>query len=207
VETIDVASLRMVGGSLALDFLNTRVGPPTGGWDADALNDYDSLVVWARDRGELTTAEAAALQVLSSQDAASAHEVFVAALDAREYLDAVFRSLTRGQRPRRSDLDRLGADAAQALGHAALDGGANLAWSWRGDSSLRRPLHPIFHAAVELLSFGRLERVKACAGCNFLFIDGSKNGSRRWCSMSDCGTSAKMQRYVAARRSRAGTRG
>jgi predicted RNA-binding Zn ribbon-like protein len=55
------------------------------------------------------------------------------------------------------------------------------------------------HAAVELLTTGPLDRIKACAGCRFVFVDESKNRSRRWCSMEDCGTTAKMRRYVARR--------
>jgi hypothetical protein len=41
--------------------------------------------------------------------------------------------------------------------------------------------------------------VKGCAGCSWLFVDESKNKSRRWCAMEDCGTHAKTQRYVARR--------
>jgi predicted RNA-binding Zn ribbon-like protein len=35
-----------------------------------------------------------------------------------------------------------------------------------------------------------------------LFLDRSKNGSRRWCSMDDCGTDLKKRRYVATRAAR-----
>jgi predicted RNA-binding Zn ribbon-like protein len=49
------------------------------------------------------------------------------------------------------------------------------------------------------LTSGPLGRVKGCAGCNWLFVDESKNKSRRWCSMEECGTHAKMRRYVARR--------
>ena len=43
-------------------------------------------------------------------------------------------------------------------------------------------------------------RVKQCANCNWLFVDRSRNGSRRWCSMDECGVHVKMRRYRAARR-------
>lgn len=201
----DIASLRVVGGSLALDFLNTRMGPPTGEWEVDALADYDSLVAWALHVGEITPADADALRLRAERDASSARESFAVASGARDYLDGAFRGLARGEQPTALQLDRLKTDEADALHHAALEGSPRLSWSWRGDSSLLRPLHPVFHSAVELLTLGRLDRVEVCAGCSFLFVDSSKNGSRRWCSMSDCGTTAKAQRYVETRRSRSVT--
>jgi predicted RNA-binding Zn ribbon-like protein len=43
----------------------------------------------------------------------------------------------------------------------------------------------------------KLDRVRSCQGdtCGWLFLDMSKNRSRRWCSMSDCGNTAKARRY------------
>ena len=55
------------------------------------------------------------------------------------------------------------------------------------------------HAAATLLIEGRLDRVKGCASCRFHFLDESKNRSRRWCSMDDCGARTKSRRYVARR--------
>jgi predicted RNA-binding Zn ribbon-like protein len=57
----------------------------------------------------------------------------------------------------------------------------------------------VVHAAVELLTAGRLDRVKGCGTCRFLFLDESRNRSRRWCSMEDCGTAEKIRRYVTRR--------
>jgi predicted RNA-binding Zn ribbon-like protein len=95
-------------------------------------------------------------------------------------------------------LARLRDDESDALRHARLEPGAG--WHWRDDRSLERPLWPVVHAAIELLSTGWLQRIKQCGGCSFLFVDETKNRSRRWCSMDDCGTDEKMRRYVAARR-------
>ena len=58
---------------------------------------------------------------------------------------------------------------------------------------------PIAYAAWELLTSGPLDRVKRCHACPWLYLDQSKNGSRRWCSMDDCGKAVKMSRYVAKR--------
>jgi predicted RNA-binding Zn ribbon-like protein len=58
-------------------------------------------------------------------------------------------------------------------------------------------LWPMAHSATELLVAGLLGRVKGCTECNWPFVDESKNRSRRWCAMEECGTHAKMRRYVA----------
>jgi predicted RNA-binding Zn ribbon-like protein len=63
-------------------------------------------------------------------------------------------------------------------------------------------LWPVVYGAAELLTAADLSRVKQCAGCPWLFLDRSKNGSRRWCSMEDCGTHAKIVKYVARRAAR-----
>jgi predicted RNA-binding Zn ribbon-like protein len=54
-------------------------------------------------------------------------------------------------------------------------------------------------AAVDLLREGSTDRIKVCPSCGFVFLDLTKNRSRRWCSMEDCGEQEKMRRYVAKR--------
>ncbi|MFS0885996.1 CGNR zinc finger domain-containing protein [Aeromicrobium sp. 179-A 4D2 NHS] len=48
----------------------------------------------------------------------------------------------------------------------------------------------------------KLGRVKRCGRCPWLFVDRSKNASRRWCDMNDCGRAEKIERYVARRAER-----
>ena len=63
-------------------------------------------------------------------------------------------------------------------------------------------LWPVAHAAAVLLTSGNLDRLKLCAGCYWVFLDASRNRSRRWCTMEVCGTDEKMRRYVAKRAAR-----
>jgi predicted RNA-binding Zn ribbon-like protein len=72
---------------------------------------------------------------------------------------------------------------------------------WRRDE-LESPLWPVAHATYALLTSSRAGRIKRCAGCPWLFLDQSKNGSRRWCSMEICGTNEKMRLYVSRRAAR-----
>jgi predicted RNA-binding Zn ribbon-like protein len=204
METVeDVTRVRLVGGNLALDFINTRVGPPVGSPDDDVLTGYPALVAWGVYAGDLTEAEAAALRGLSRDDADGADATYARSLRTRDYLDEIFRALAGDESPSQSALTRLRDDEADALSHAELRRADMFAWSWLTDQTLARPLRPVVHAAVQLLTTGTLDRIKGCGGCRFLFNDESKNRSRRWCSMDDCGTTEKMRRYVAARRTRA----
>ena len=71
--------------------------------------------------------------------------------------------------------------------------------TWPETSQLDAMLRPIGLAALELLTSPQLSRIKKCAGCPWLFLDQSKNSSRRWCAMNDCGTHEKIRRYVSRR--------
>jgi predicted RNA-binding Zn ribbon-like protein len=105
--------------------------------------------------------------------------------------------------------------ALDALAHAELapreleeHRPVTFAPTWPEAEDLHAVLWPIAHAAVDLLTSAELSHVKHCAGCPWLFLDRSKNASRRWCAMNDCGTHAKIRRYVARRSAaRASVRG
>ncbi|MFD1080899.1 CGNR zinc finger domain-containing protein [Micromonospora andamanensis] len=203
METFEgVRRLRLVGGNLALDFVNTRTGPPVGAPDDDVLTGYPELVAWAGYAGVLTDAEVTRWHRLRRDDPDAAQAAFGWSLRIRDCLDEIFRALATGREPSRSALDRLRDDEADALAHARLDRAGRYGWTWRDDHTAGRPIRPVVHAAVELLTTGTLDRIKGCGGCRFLFTDESKNRSRRWCSMDDCGTTEKARRYVAARRTR-----
>jgi len=198
----DVTRMRLVGGNLALDFINTRTGPPVGPPDDDVLTGYPEVVAWGVYAGAITGAEGAALRRLSRDDPGGAHAALGRVLRTRDYLDEIFRTLAADRSPSAPVLAQLRDDEADALSHARLKRGSTFAWTWRDDHTLARPLWPVVHAATHLLTTGALDRIKACGGCRFIFNDESKNRSRRWCSMEDCGTAEKIRRYVAARRTR-----
>ncbi|MFL5675974.1 MAG: CGNR zinc finger domain-containing protein [Chloroflexota bacterium] len=196
---------RIVGGSLALDLLNTQNGPAGGQPEDDALSDYPDVVAWARSVGMLDDREADRLVRRSRSDPQHAQSVFERTVETRAYLYSLFSAIARGAQPSPHDVDRLQRDEAEALAHASLvDGDGGYHWSWTADPAnvdLAGPLWQVIHAALTLLTEGKLDRVKGCAACRFHFLDESKNRSRRWCSMDDCGAADKMRKYVARRAS------
>ena len=185
---------------MALDLLNTQNGP--AGWppEDDVLLDYRDLVAWASHVGLVSASEARALRLRARERPTDADTAYERARETRAYLHDLFEAVARGRPPARPDLQRLQDDAAEALSRGRLvptDG--HYGWSWAEDHDLNRPLWPIIHAALALLTEGPRDRVKGCGSCRFLFVDESRNRSRRWCSMDDCGTEDKMRKYVARR--------
>jgi predicted RNA-binding Zn ribbon-like protein len=174
-----VTELKIVGGDPALDLVNT-VGDDRV---ADPLDDYASFAAWAERIG-------------AGRPEPGDH---VPARELRAVVDAVFRPLASGAEPRPDALARLAALAGAAVERARLvRADRTFRLDWGGD-----PLAALAVAALDLLRSDRLDRLKACEGCPWLFLDTSRNHSRRWCSMGDCGSRSKMRRY-RARRSTAG---
>ena len=180
-----LAELPFIAGDVALDFVNTAElrGDPLAG---DVLRTPADLVAWGRRYGLLT----------ERGDGADEAELR-AAVETRELLYRVFRSRLEGVPAAPADLTKLAEAAAEAYAAGRLIGGDadRLRWSWdpARPSTVR---HTAASSAMELLGHGRLERLKQCPGdhCGWLFLDATKRGNRRWCSMRECGQEAKTAR-------------
>jgi predicted RNA-binding Zn ribbon-like protein len=205
VETsAHVAGLRLDGGHLALDFVNTMGGshelPPEP--HDEHLRSYGDLLAWSVRTGVLEEASASRLAGVAASEPRRAARVLGEAIAQREQAYAVLRALAEGRQPDVEAVRGVEEKAREALGGARLSPvpGAAYRWAWDADDDLRLPLRPLAWATVELLGEGPLDRLKRCEGCRWLFLDQSKNRSRHWCSMEVCGTNAKKRRYVERRR-------
>jgi predicted RNA-binding Zn ribbon-like protein len=197
-----IDQMPLVGGTLAFDFLNTRGGSPDAPLDL-GMRDFADLVAWSRHAGTLTERDGQRLARQGHEDTLGARAVHAHALEVRAYLGELFGAIHQGREPSEASLRRLRDDEASAIGHARLvEGDTGFDWSWAADDGLARPLWPVVHAAATLLMGGRMERAKRCAGCAWWFLDETRNGSRRWCRMEDCGTDEKIRRYVSRRAAR-----
>ena len=195
-----IQQLRVVGGDPALDFVNTESGPAGGPPDHEALREYDDFVLWSVQIGLLSEGAARRMLARAATTPDDARAAYTRCIATRGYLHGLFSALAAGRPPAAEQLVALRSDEVDALGHSELVAdGSGFVWTWEHDEDLVAPLRSIVHAATELLRRGPLDRVKGCGGCSFLFLDESKNGSRRWCSMEDCGAAEKARRYVARR--------
>jgi predicted RNA-binding Zn ribbon-like protein len=200
---VPIDELKVVGGNLALDFANTQSGPPGGRPDVESLGSYDDVLAWSRHVGAIDDAEFPSLRRVAVGRPENASRMFARAVALRREIFDVFQAIADRREPEARAVRRLQQAAADADKHADLvriDRRFQRRWSATDD--LERPLWPVAVAAVELLRDGPLERVKSCGGCRYLFLDETKNLSRRWCSMDDCGTAAKVKNFVARRAAR-----
>ena len=192
-----IERLRAVGGDLALDFVNTEDGDPP----EECLRDYGDLLAWSVWVGLLSTEEGDLLAGEAECRPEDAEVVYREALKLRGALYGVFRSVAEGKDTLGLDLETLRGYEREALSRGRLvRGDRGFGWEWEDGRDLAGMLWPVAHAAVGLLTSGDLDRLKLCAGCYWVFLDSSRNHSRRWCTMEVCGTDEKKRRYVAKRR-------
>jgi predicted RNA-binding Zn ribbon-like protein len=198
-------SMKLVGGDPCLDFVNTLGGRvPASGTKkgsrvlADKLSGYRDLLAWSRHASLLGDEETRRLASRARRRPREAAAVLRRALSLREALYRTLLSLMAGQRPAGGDLRRLGAEIAAARDQEVLRAGRGaLRWEWMDPGgSLDSPLWPVSRAAAALIT-SDLGRLRQCGGerCGWLFLDRSRNGSRQWCRMADCGNVSKVRRF------------
>ncbi|HSR29467.1 MAG TPA: ABATE domain-containing protein [Anaerolineae bacterium] len=198
-------NLELVGGSLCLDYANT-VSTRTEGLCREYLTSYDELVEWSHHVGILTSEEASVLRNNAACHPDQATATLSRAVAVRETLYRVFSSIAHDQEPYTADLATLNRVLREGLSRMEISpDGPGFAWTWVVDKEeLDRILWPILRSAADLLTSEDLRRVQQCArdGCDWLFLDLSKNQSRRWCSMDTCGSRVKSRRYYRRRKHR-----
>jgi len=197
IEAFDYSTLDLLREHLALDFTNTA-GTHSNPAD-NHLNSYADLVSWSHYVGLLNEADARHLLDLAARnpgEAAAAHQKAIA---VREAIYNILSDHAAGQTPDAANLDTFNAALAEALPHLAIvPAKRGFSWTWAdGEDHLERMLWLVIWSAAELMMSGDLKDVRECAAddCDWLFLDTSRNHSRRWCSMETCGNRAKARRH------------
>jgi len=185
VKKIPLESIKVNGNELCLNFLNTihhRYKPPV----ASYINDFEDLLYWASKKVGIITEEER-----QSFPRGGAEAFYKEAMDLRAVLDDLFYRIAKKE--------PYSFDAFNVLfhyynGHQKMMPGPQLGWDWAA-GDFHRLTAPIVRSASDLLLSPRLSRVGLCSGCGWLFLDATKNGKRRWCSMEECGSAAKAREY------------
>jgi predicted RNA-binding Zn ribbon-like protein len=192
-EAFDFASNR-----LCLDFANT-LHDRTTKTPRDHFNAYADLVWWSKEVHILGVEETQSLLEEAQRHPEEAAQVLRDAVVLREAIYRIFAALIRKNSPEDADLQILNTVYAEAMGRACIvQQGDIFAWDWKGkEAALERMLWDIVRSAAELLISQKLPLVRECAAedCGWLFLDSSKNHSRRWCDMKECGNRAKVGRH------------
>jgi predicted RNA-binding Zn ribbon-like protein len=207
-----IADLPLVSGHPALDLVNT-VEPrlPVAGRH-EHLAGPDDVLTWARRAGLMDAAEGRAVARAWAASAAAGDRALTAVIQTREALAAVLTAVLSPPGP--ADPDGLAPDleylsltwaAAASRSRLAVDP-ASPAIARLSVGSAPALLVPdrVAHAAVDLLSHVDPAHLGMCpvdaGGCGWVFIDRSRNRSRRWCTMGACGAFAKARRLTERRR-------
>jgi predicted RNA-binding Zn ribbon-like protein len=193
-----------VGGALCLDFTNT-VGNHRSLDPAEKLNRFEDLVRWCADAGILQPVQQREVLKRGSVRPGAAARLLKIAVEFRESLYRIFLAVSLKQRPERSDMNILNHVLAQAPMVLEVQRQNHSFCCVRTSSLLdeAKLLGPIAWSAAELLTSEQLSSLRECAGeaCGWLFLDLSKNHSRRWCAMNDCGGREKARRYYQRKKS------
>jgi predicted RNA-binding Zn ribbon-like protein len=192
----------------ALDFANTLAW--RGSLREESLGNFESVLAWALAAAAAPARPTAALRKWFAAHAASRDAAYAEAIGIRETIYAILRSGAHRHSAPSQDLAALNCAIERAPGRIALDRiGDAIGWKIRVRPDAPSILAPILWSAADIIAGADRERVRECANgrCLWLFLDDSKNGTRRWCSMQSCGNRAKAHRhYVRTRGSKAGRR-
>ena len=197
-----VEDIAFVGGDLCLDFVNTT-GDRASGQPRERLLGYVDLLTWSQRAGILDSKVAARLQRAESRRPVDAADALRRARKLREQLYDLLSAFAERRRPTAAAVDRLAAywRVARRDQHLILaDDGLDIR-TIPNHEDFAGLMSPIVAAAVDLLTSDRRSLIRRCTECDWLFLDTSKNGTRRWCKAT-CGNRARARgRYTRRRRS------
>ena len=195
--------LRLLAGHPALDFINT-IDPREGDHRVEHLRSYADLIDWARKAEVLSAAESRRVKGAAQSDPDAAARAFDRAIALREASYGILSAVAKRRPAPPKDLHELQAAYREAIAHASLiETGRRFRWHLSNGLDVVR--WHIARDAIALLESEMASRVKRCPGsgdCGWLFLDSSKNASRRWCSMEGCGNRAKLRRFLRRQKRR-----
>jgi predicted RNA-binding Zn ribbon-like protein len=195
-------TIKLVGGQLSLDFTNTvswrgRETPE------EYLNTYQDLLNWSILAGILGEDEVRDLSREGSIQPEAAKRVVERAVELREAIYRIFSAKISEGLASEADLTALNRELREALTRLRLSPeGDGFALDFgRGGGALDQMLWSVAKAASDLLTSDGLDRLRRCAAedCGWLFLDTSRNRSRRWCDMKDCGNRRKARSFYNRR--------
>lgn len=196
----------LTGGRLCLDFANTVDDRPTSDPKSRLLG-YSDLIAFGVQTGVLSASDARR-EIEKAQGPINGGLLYRRSIAIRERIFRIFSAAAVKNRPPIKDMLALNADFRKLNSDAVLlptDEGFR--WTWRDkENHSARLLWQIVHSAMDLLVSNDMQLVRQCAGedCDWLFLDNSRSGNRRWCEMKTCGNRHKAREFY---RRKVGRRG
>jgi predicted RNA-binding Zn ribbon-like protein len=192
---------QLCAGHAALDLVNSLDNRFSAG-PAERLTDYGVLLAFAVQAGLLDARRA---RQLARTAPAVAERVLRAVRELREALAGALYAHVGGRAMPAANLRVLERHFGRAERHRELRwrgsrGRGSLGWDF--GRFARRPGFPLWLlalSAADLMTSASLAHVSSCGAdsCRWLFLDTSRNHTRRWCDMKVCGNRMKARRFQA----------
>jgi predicted RNA-binding Zn ribbon-like protein len=197
-QVLESTTIPAPAATLCLDFVNTRY------WrgsevSTETLTGPADLAGWVGKDGGLPAKRAETFGAWTQAHPVQAGRLFDRAIELRETLHRLFAARASDMPVADRDIAQLNQALEEAPARDKLDRTKeSLGWKApREEISAAALLAPVLWSAADLLLQGNAARIRQCANekCRWVFVDSSKAGSRRWCTMSSCGNRAKAQRH------------
>ena len=198
IPTVLDHGFEFVGGNVAADLANTTSNRYAGDRH-ERIQTYADLIEFARHAGLLRPSLSRKLMTAAERCPDRATLIYRRTVALREAVWGAFSNVASGREPSADDVAVISREAADAMAHAQVTKTSDgYAWEWPDGDDLARPLWPIARAASDMLTDPTIRgHVRECADdtCAWLFVDHTKNHSRRWCDMNGCGTRNKVREF------------
>jgi predicted RNA-binding Zn ribbon-like protein len=203
VATLDWTKFPLIGNHLSLDFVNTKIAE--NGVPKDLLDGLADVAAWAVAVKLLDVPKAKKLARLWQE--AESREEFEEVLRFRKVLHALVEEMMRSESVTTPTLNAINMQLRKLNGYAEVRP-SDEGFTKRFFLEIHAPsqlLAPVAEAAADLLCYGNPAYVKKCENpaCVLYFYDGTKNHSRRWCSMKACGNRTKVAAFYQRQRQQA----
>ncbi|UGU16307.1 CGNR zinc finger domain-containing protein [Sinomicrobium kalidii] len=195
VKNNSINNLNLAGGTLCLDFVNT-----VDHRKKEPLQDYflepNDLIAWGI-RLELLPVNTSTLAATPKRK-----DPLKEIITFRELLYRIFLALSNNETVNADDMKAFNRYLSQYLSNLRLKESKNgFERDWDlPEENISRIIAPVLLDAHDLMLSGRLHRIKECPNCGWLFLDTTKNGRRRWCSMKSCGSNVKALEWYHRRK-------
>jgi len=181
---------KLIGDEICLDFINSVSWQGTEK-EHDWLDQPANFIAWALAVKIIDTRKA---NLLKARPAADLKKELDKVHALRSDLYKVLHPLGSGRKPAEESITRQNALILKISRHRYIDPKKHQ-WAWVEPSSLTQTLSPVIWNAAHIITDLNHARIKHCPGCDWIFYDRTRNGSRKWCDMEDCGSRDKSLRY------------
>jgi len=182
-----------VGNQLIVDFVNTL--PVIDGQPTELLPDANSLARWLVAAGLCGPSLAGAWRGVRSKGYGKDMDALHA---FREFARSEMLRLEHGLTVSAEFVASVNEHLMHhpSVSQLSMQGGGVLRESHFAPKRPRDAFGPLAADIAQLLTDRNPQRLRKCSNCALHFVDTSKKGTRRWCSMALCGNRSKVAAYA-----------